>query len=426
MTRRKLALFTLLFASGIACGYFLTDRSKTASAAGFALSVFLCMALFDAGSGRSALQKRSNGNSRMKLFMTTVFVLGILVFSLRYFSYEHAVSSYLEKGSIRGRVLSAAIKDDDLRMTVKSSEDAGVKISVTVRGYVQQTEYEDHEEGNEICRLIGSVIEADGNYSEILPADDPGCFDHRLYMRSRGVCVSFNSYSFEVVDPGNSPLIRFRRYLYLSREAFIKNFDGETGAFIRGVIFGDKSGIDDETEREFDENSTGHLLAVSGLHVGFLYGLLRMLTGKRTDSRTIILITAIIIIYGEMTMWSSATVRATIVICASLLAMYLKRQTDLLTSLSIAALAVLISEPYQLFNAGFQMSFLAMCGIAFLTKPISSVMGEALGVMIAVQAGTIPLIAYYYNMFNPLAALINVPVILLASVLVPFSLMMLM
>ena len=125
-------------------------------------------------------------------------------------------------------------------------------------------------------------------------------------------------------------------------------------------------------------------------------------------------------------MWSPATVRACIVMTISLCASHLRRCSDLLTSVSLAALMILVFQPYQLFNSGFQLSFLALCGITFLTHPLSTVTGDTIAVMLAVQIGTIPVIAYSYCSINPLSILINVPVIMLASVLVPLCILLLM
>ena len=100
-------------------------------------------------------------------------------------------------------------------------------------------------------------------------------------MRAKGICVSFSANSFEVTDKGDSVLTRIDRYLLKTRDDFTELFSEDGSGFIRGVVFGDKSGIDADTVKEFNMNATGHILAVSGLHIGFLYGLLRALTGRR-------------------------------------------------------------------------------------------------------------------------------------------------
>lgn len=426
MLRRKLAAYTLLFIAGNAAGFFMLERSQPMGAAGFAASVIICVMLFPSDQEQIP-EHLHDASQTVKMILVMSFICGLLSFSIRYAVYGRISSAVPESGAVRGRVISAQTKDDDLKIVLRRTDGIRSKILLTVSGCAQKDEDAGSEAETEAAfELAGAVIEASGEYKSIVPADDPGCFDYRLYMKSKGICVSLKAYSFEIIDPGDSFPISIRRRLYRSREAFIGRFDEGTAGFIRGVIFGDKSEIDEDTVREFNENSTGHILAVSGLHVGFLYGLLRALTGRRRGFVISAVIIAVIIMYGEMTMWSPATVRACIVMSISLLSLHFRRPFDLLTSVSLAALLILIKEPYQLVNSGFQMSFMAMCGIAFFTKPIASVTGEALGVMLAVQAGTLPLIAYTFCRFNPLSVLINIPVILLASLLVPLCISMLM
>ena len=233
-----------------------------------------------------------------------------------------------------------------------------------------------------------------------------------------GGSPSDEAYAKETPGEGN--------VLYDAREDFIRHFDEDIGAFIKGVVFGDKTGIDDSLKEEFNGNQTGHILAVSGLHVGFLYSLLRLLTGRKRTKPATALIIAILLLYGEMTMWSTPTVRACIVMCVSLLAIHFRRKADLLTSISLAAFLILTFDPFQLFEVGFQMSMLTMASIAILTKPISMKLGETLGMMTAVQVGIVPITAYTFCRANPLSILINVPIVLLASVLVPVCIVLLM
>lgn len=419
MLRRKLVLYTLFFIAGITTGFFMFERSRPVEAAGFAASLLLCAVLFGVEEGISFnAGKRSIRN--VKLMIALFFAMGFFIFSVRCAVYDSIESSAPDSRTISGKVISAEIKEDNLIMIIRRPGEWPSGVRVNISGYGRDCSE------TEIIELIGSTIEAVGEYKEIDPADNPGCFDYRLYMRSKGVCVSFKAYSFETSDSGKTLPVKIKRYLYHSREEFLCRFDSDTGSFIRGVIFGEKSEIDEEITEEFNENSTGHILAVSGLHVGFLYGLLRILTGRKRNTMVSAAVIAVIIMYGEMTMWSPATVRACVVMSISLLSLHFRRSFDLLSSISFAALLTLIREPYQLLNAGFQLSFLAMCGISFLTKPISSMTGEALGVTLSVQAGTLPLVAYSFYKFNPLAVFINIPVILLTSALVPFCILMLM
>ena len=449
MLRRRLTLYTLFYTAGIAAGFFIFERSRVFEAACFCAAVIAAV-FFTDPSGRAGTfpGRYSTGNetpapkhldigreikNRQKTIVVMVFLAGSLLFALRAWSYGACLKYTDGREYVRGRVASVSVKDNKVRLIIKSSEKGPSRVQVVLdeKAAARSADKLDPLRAEAIAGsgaygYIGEMIEARGVYSEISPADDPGCFDYALYMKSKGVAVSFNAYLLEVTGTGVPLSARARRFLYSVRESFIDRFDADTRGFIRGVIFGDKSEIGEDTLEEFNSNSTGHILAVSGLHVGFLYGLLRFLTRRKRTLPVSCLIIAVILLYGEMTMWSAATVRACTVMSVSLCSTHFRRCSDLLTSVSLAAFLILTYQPYQLFTSGFQLSFMAMCGIAFFAGPISSVTGEAIAVLLAVQIGTMPVLAYSYCSINPLSMLINVPVILLTSVLVPVCILMLM
>jgi len=416
MIRRKLTAYTVAYVAGITAGFFMLDRGRHIEAAGLMLAASACIFLFDS----------ETESKKDKAMLFAMLLSGFLTFTLHSCLYDSSAAYAGSTGTLTGKVMSAELRDGTLRMTVRTFGTGTRKILVNVPGYMPEDRgSNDDQDTPEPYELTGASIEATGEFSELLAADNPGCFDYRVFMRGKGISLSMKVYSFEIKDPGNDLISMTKRKLYRAREDFLSHFDEGTSGFIRGVVFGDKSEIDEDTIREFNGNSTGHILAVSGLHIGFLYGLLKALTGRKRTAGISMLIIAVTFMYGEMTMWSASTVRACLVMGISLISLHLNRPSDLLTSVSLAAFLILLKEPYQLFSAGFQMSFLAMCGIAFLTKPISSVTGETLGAMMAVQLGTLPVTAYTFYRFDPLAVFINIPVILLASVLVPLCILML-
>lgn len=435
MLRRKLALLTLLYIAGITAGFLISEKDKIIEAACFIGAVFAAVCFTDPGNdpGRGFVcEDTSKDSTGIRPVLLLIFVSGIAVFMLRSQLYDSSAVSVKDLNHITGKVISASLKNDKVNLTVRNTEGHPSKVLVildkqTVLRSADHGKYDEDSDLREAASsYIGSYIEARGEYEEPAPSDNPGCFDYRLYMRSKGICVQLRAYIVENNENRASLTGEAQRFLYKTREAFLDRFDDDTKGFIRGVIFGDKSELDEEMLEGFNLNSTGHILAVSGLHIGFLYGLLKVLTGRKRSLSAALLISGIILVYGEMTMWSPSTVRAVIVMSVSLFSIHFRRRADLLTSVSFAAFILLTYEPYQLFNSGFQMSFLALCGIAFLSGPLSTITGDALAVMLAVQIGTLPVIAYSFCRINPLAILINVPVILLSSVLVPLCILLLM
>ena len=421
MPRRVLTVYTIMYIAGISAGYFVFEAERIAESFGFIAAA--CAAVMYSG-------KMDESNRWQRMIFIAVLMAGFMAFSVQYALMEKEVSAWdgLEY-VISGKVVSAVSKDDRLVMTVKTGRKSSLprKVRLVVRDFPAHhaTDVSGKKKYEEPYELTGTYIKAGGVFREPHGADAPGIFDQRLYLRAGGVPLTFTANGIDVTDEGGS-YSSFRRYLFSTREDFISRFDDETAGFIRGTVFGDKRDIDEDIIKEFNSNSTGHILAVSGLHMGFLYALLRTLSGRRRTAGISAAVIAVMMIYGGMTLWSPATVRACMVMSLSILSLHFRRPFDLLTSVSLAAMMILVMNPYQLFDTGFRMSFLAMSGIAFLTKPVSSAAGEGLGMMVAVQAGTMPVTAYSFCRINPLAVFINIPVIFLASVLVPLCLLLLM
>ena len=421
MPRRALAAYTLMFTAGITAGYFMFESLRICEAFGFIAAS--CTAVIFAG--RDCERYR-----RKRLQLAGAMLAGFTAFTISFAVFESGVSEWADTECVlSGRVISAVMKDDRLELLVRPDKGSDmprrVKLMLNDYSVHPATDESGQIKYGEAYQLSGTHIKAGGRFRDIPGADDPGVFDQRLYLRAKGVAVTFRANGIDVTDEGGL-ISTFRRYLFMTREDFVSRFDDETAGFIRGSVFGDKRDLDDDIVKEFNVNSTGHILAVSGLHMGFLYALLRILSGRKKTAGISMAIIAVMIVYGEMTLWSPATVRACMVMSISLLSVHFRRPFDLLTAVSLAALVLLVRQPYQLFDTGFRLSFLAMAGIAFLTKPVSSVTGEGLGMMIAVQAGTIPVTACTFCRINPLAVFINIPVILIASLMVPLCLLMLM
>ena len=97
----------------------------------------------------------------------------------------------------------------------------------------------------------------------------------------------------------------------------------------------------------------------------------------------------------------------------------LDRRYDMLTALSAAAVIILTLNPYAVTAAGFQMSFLAVMSMAFFGPVIERVTGPSIGMIIGVQLGLIPYIAYTFNYISLFSLICNLPIVYLVSIFVP-------
>lgn len=417
IVRRLLFAYTIMFTAGISTGFFIFEKGRIGGGTLFMIAIALLVYLFSISetSGRSEAQ----GTVTCAYRMIFVMALGFMIFTCRYIHYEMmmdaAVSPVNEEKTkseeINGLAVSAVQTESGMKLTV-ITDDHLHKVLISCYG-------DNHPSSKD---MIGRRILATGSFREPQAADNPGCFDYRTYLRSKGIACTFSarSISLNSEDAGRSLKGRYIRHIYLIRERFLGQFDDpDIRAFIKGIVFGDKTDIDEAIKEDFSSNGTGHILAVSGLHTSFLYALLRLLTGRKKSMTATAMTIGVLFMYGEMTMWSTPTVRAIIVLSMSMLSIFAERPFDLLSSVSVSAFLLLLYEPYQLFCSSFQLSFAALMGISFLCGPLSVFVGESFAVPIAVQIGVAPLTGFAFHRINVLSVLINIPIILLASILVP-------
>lgn len=101
---------------------------------------------------------------------------------------------------------------------------------------------------------------------------------------------------------------------------------------------------------------------------------------------------------------------------------YMDRRYDMLTAASLTALIFIAMNPYIIFNAGFQMSFIAVCSIAFFYKRMPYKIPDSVAIMISANVGLMLYQIYVFNWFSVSSFIANVPVVYLVSITVPLGL----
>lgn len=344
-----------------------------------------------------------------------LLIMGAVIFSCAYDKME--VDDIKASSQVMNGTITKVEQDDEkLTMTVESERVKEGRVLCRYYGNI------DKVVKGSIYNILGSKVRMYGKIKAPSVRRNPGCFDYALYLKSRNVVYCFTARNIVIEDCDVSMIYRVRKRILKRRESFQNEFRNEGSyGLIKGIIFGDKNDLDEDTYEEFIENNTAHILAVSGLHIGFILSALRALTRSRKTISVSLLILLIMLAYGEMTLWNISTVRSIMVAAMGMMAFYFKKPFDLLSALSAGAFIILAFSPYQLFNAGFQMSFIAMVGIAFLSGPLRYFVGSIMASLFSVQIAMFPYIAMIFNRFNPLSAFVNIPVVFLAGLITPLS-----
>jgi competence protein ComEC len=349
--------------------------------------------------------------------MMTMLVLGFLLFSMQYNQlYVDEEICRKDNASASSLTVLERHEYDDHVAYVGEGEFTSGKRKIIFNDYSE----------NRKNLVVGTIVKISGELRIPEGQRNPGSFNYQLYLKSRNISYTMTAKGIQQIGMSMRMHHRFDRWLDGKKESFLKRFDvdSEARGFLNGVLFGERSELDDGIYQEFSENGTAHILAVSGLHVGFLIALLNMLVCQRKYWKVTAGIFVVLLMYGEITGWSPSTLRAVLIAILSMSGMYLRRSFDLTTGTAAAAMAVLLVRPYQLFQTGFIMSYLAIFGMAFLTKPLAHFVGEFLASLLSIQMVMIPFQIYCFHRFNPLTLAINIPIIFLASILVPCGVVM--
>lgn len=416
MVRRKLFIDTIFLIAGIVTAAMIRERQAFAAALWFAVLLIGGTRWLCREKGRERFGIRGTDGKR-QIFC---YLFGMLLLFASAQSLIPMPEDQMTKiASLQGRVVSGKVEHGYVSFDLDTAGSCE-----RVRCFYRCKE--EQKGRRTAAKLYGRRIRCHGKLSVPDGPRNPGAFDYRLYLKGEGITYTASVRACEIL-PEKIPLRwRFRRSLMRARERFTDRFreDPAVQAFLRGVVFGDRSGLDEETEKEFRENTTAHVLAVSGLHVGFLYALLRKLMHTRKTLPMAFLILGTVLLYGELTKWNVSTVRAVFLTAAVVLSFYVRRPFDLLSASAAAAWLILVVRPYALFQAGFAMSFLAVLGIAFFQDPLRRLVGEGAGFLLAVQMVMIPYSAYAFHQYNPLGLLINLPIVFLTGLLVPGAILL--
>ena len=203
-----------------------------------------------------------------------------------------------------------------------------------------------------------------------------------------------------------------------------KIFPEDTSAFMQALLLGDKSLLYEDEGLHLAMTRAGfmHIVAVSGLHVAFLVGLLRLILGS--GRRSALLCLALIWLFVFITGASPSAVRAGFMQSFLLLAPLLRRENDPPTSLSLALALILLQNPFAAASISLQLSFAAVAGIfcfsgricRFLISVLPKLAEGRLGryaaantaTSLGVMVFTTPLTAVHFGYIPVLAILSNI------------------
>ncbi|TCO72380.1 ComEC/Rec2 family competence protein [Rhodovulum euryhalinum] len=317
-----------------------------------------------------------------------------------------------------------------------------------------------HGQGGVTDPMPGTRIAMMAHLSPPSAPAEPGGFDFRRHAWFGGLgAVGYARTPAVAIDPpeGGLSLIVHRARMHLSA-ALRARIPGDQGAFAAAILTGDRSAISRETVQQLRDSNLAHLLAISGLHMGLLTGVvfaaLRLglalipAVALRLPTKKLAAIGALAAgaVYLALSGGNVATERAYIMVAVVLAAVLADRRALTLRAVAFAALIILVLSPESLTQAGFQMSFAATTALIAVFGALRDLpegmwrpprwMNGALAVVLSsavAGVATAPFGAAHFNQMSqygllanvlsvPLMGLLVIPAAVAAACLAPFGL----
>ena len=221
----------------------------------------------------------------------------------------------------------------------------------------------------------GESLSVHGKFEGLQGPRNPEGFDYRDYYGKLGITSlvsvrrpeemqSLGEFSLET-NPALRLLYPLRRKLLLIPKSYLPPTEV---AVLNGILWGEKVELSGKLHDAFNRTGTIHILATAGLHVGMLTLLLRrLLKVLRLPNQTaIVTLIGLLICYSALSGGRPSVCRAVLVACFYLFGQLIGREPRMINALSFAALTLLLIEPRNLFDAGFQLSFATTFTITLL------------------------------------------------------------
>ena len=201
-------------------------------------------------------------------------------------------------------------------------------------------------------------------------------------------------------------------------------FPEDTAAFAKALLLGDGDDLSYETETSFRLSGIRHVIAVSGLHVSILYGMISTVTFKRRFLTALVGL-PMLLLFAAVAGFTPSVTRACIMVALMMASLAFNREYDPPTALGFSAVVMLIVNPLTVTSAGWQLSAASVAGIFLFQAPIQSWLmrffgqwkgpfqklgtGIASSVAVSLSATilTTPLSAYYFGAVSLVGVLTN-------------------
>jgi competence protein ComEC len=317
------------------------------------------------------------------------------------------------------------IRDSSTHIQLSASQINGEEVSGEVLLFVPRYPQYDY----------GDILQVSG---KLETPPQLGDFDYKGYLENREIYSTMLYPRIEALETGQgfTPMEWVYSLKKSLSQSLARVMPEPQASLTQGIVLGIRYNIPQQIKDDFARTGTAHLLAISGLHLSILAGILLSLGLRLFGRRRYIYIwlaLGVIWLYAIITGLNPPVVRGAIMASLFLSAELLGRQRSAITSLAFAAAVMVAIDPHILWDAAFQLSFLGMAGLIFIAPPlmglgrkivsntigkegagasVANIITDSFSVTLAATLAVWPVVAHYFgivSLVGPLATFLTLP-----------------
>ncbi len=295
------------------------------------------------------------------------------------------------------------------------------KLSLKTTGVIGKTKLALYFKKDSIASSIkiGTQIALIKKPATITSIHNPGGFNYKAYAASQQIfyqCyLTNNDYRIiSTVSPSyiSQVLASVQQYVLNTIQEFIHG--AKEKSIAEALLIGYKKNLNPELLQAYSNTGVVHIIAISGMHLGMIYGLLLFLLKPLSKTRIgnwlrLIIMLLVIWTFTLVTGAAASILRSAIMFSFIIVGQPYRKKAPIYNSIAASAFCILCYNTLQLWDIGFQLSYTAVISIVAFSKTIRNLLflenkllkscWELTSVTIAAQIGTIPLLLFYFHQF---------------------------
>lgn len=419
--KRPMIWVCVAFMSGVLAGVYSSRRGV------FVLALVVLSVLFAIGAAVWIIKKNAYIAAVCVISMTVAFLYSYNVYSLRFAMADISASESI----VSARVLDISKTDEDtVRYELDDVYINGDKIKSGMMLSVENGEL-----------VVGDSITFTANVTKPRQARNSKVFDYREYLANKGIYYTAYISTEDIIERQNVKLNLFsgvryaiNSFKHTTAEKYGKYLSSNAKGIVNAITLGDDMYIDSLHYDVYRKSGTAHVLAISGLHVGFAAAFAGLITKKlKKYGRAYTFVnTAFVWLYIIISGCNVSAVRAGLFYTIYAIGSYAGQRSNITNTACITALIMLLRNPMVLFAASFQLSFSAILSIGILQNKLTLFIRNKLNFIpekavktfsaaVCATVGVMLPIAYHFNTLSLISVFLNLIIIPLFAYIVGFA-----